>query len=118
MLPRTEIPRGGARHAVILAGRYQVGDRPPEEVLITDLGADGCRLRASSVGVTKMEPIQLWLGEFGPVPARLKWVKKGSLGLAFESPLDEANLGVLLEAAPPTADSNVVPLRRRAGREN
>lgn len=114
MLPRTEVPRGGPRHAVILVGRYQVGDRPPEEVLITDLGADGCRLRASSVGVTKMDPIQLWLADVGPIPARLKWIKKGSLGLAFESPLDDAILHTLLEAAPPTADTNVVPLRRRA----
>ena len=118
MLPRTGIPRGGPRHAVILGGRYQVGDRPPEEVLITDLGADGCCLRASSVGVTKMEPVQLWLGEVGPVPARLKWIKKGSLGLVFESPLADAMLRALLEAAPPTADSNVVPLRRRAAHES
>lgn len=65
-----------------------------------------------------MEPVQLWLGQTGPVPARLKWIKKGSLGLVFESPLDDAMLRTLLETAPPTADSNVVPLRRRAAHES
>ena len=117
MLPRTEVPRGGPRQAVVIRGRCQVGDRPVEEVLITDLGADGCRLRGSSVGVTKLEPVRLWLGEVGPVAAKLKWLKKGSLGLAFEMPLEENILRGLVEAPAAPIPSNVIPLGRRSTRE-
>lgn len=113
LLQRTEASRGGPRQSVVIPGRCQVGERAIEDVLITDLGADGCRLRGSSVGVTKVEPIRLWLGELGPLAARLKWLKKGSLGLAFETPLEDAVLDRLLESTSPASASNVVPLRRR-----
>lgn len=105
--------RGGPRESVIIPGRCQVGERPVEDVLATDLSARGCRLRGNSIGVTKTEPVQLWLGEIGPIAAKLKWVKKGSLGLAFEAPLHEDVLQPLLDAPVPPIPSNVVPLRRR-----
>src|SRR3990170_7293311 len=92
ILPRSDMLRGAPRESVIIPGRCQVGERPAEEVLVTDLSARGCRLRGNSIGVTKTEPVQLWLGDIGPIAAKLKWVKKGSLGLAFEAPLDEAML--------------------------
>ena len=114
ILPRTDMLRAAPRESVVIPGRCQVGERAVEEVLVTDLNARGCRLRGNSIGVTKAEPVQLWLGETGPVAARLKWIKKGSIGLAFESPLDEDVLQPLLDAPVPPAPSNVVPLRRRA----
>jgi hypothetical protein len=107
--------RTDPRAPVIISGKCQVGERAVEEVLVTDLSARGCRLRANSIGVTKTEPVQLWLGDAGPIAAKLKWVKKGSLGLAFESALDDSLLRPLLDAPPPPVPSNVVPLRRRAG---
>ena len=106
--------RGAPRESVIIPGQCQVGERAVEEVLVTDLSARGCRLRGNSIGVTKTEPVQLWLGDHGPIAARLKWVKKGSLGLAFETPLDEEVLQPLLDAPVPPVPSNVVPLTRRA----
>src|SRR5687768_1193204 len=114
ILPRTDLLRTAPRASVIIPGRCQVGGRSIEEVLVTDLSARGCRLRGNSIGVTKTEPVQLWLGDAGPIAAKLKWVKKGSLGLAFESALDEAFLQPLLDAPPPPVPSNVVPLRKRA----
>src|SRR5688572_28402104 len=108
LLPRSDMLRGAPRESVIITGRCQVGERAAEEVLVTDLSAHGCRLRGNSIGVTKTEPVQLWLGETGPIAARLKWVKKGSLGLAFESALDEAFLQPLLDAPVPPVPSNVV----------
>ena len=117
MLPRTEIVRGGPRQSVVIPGRCQVGERPVEDVLVTDLGADGCRMRGSSVGVTKLEPIRLWLGDVGPVAARLKWLKQGSLGLLFEAPLEESLLRQLLEAPALPHPSDVVPLSRRSAGE-
>jgi hypothetical protein len=107
--------RGAPRESVIIPGRCQVGERAVEEVLVTDLSARGCRLRGNSIGVTKTEPVKLWLGEIGPIAAKLKWVKKGSLGLAFGAPLDEKVLQPLLDAPVPPIPSNVVPLRKRAG---
>jgi len=106
--------RGAPRESVIIPARCQVGERVVEEVLVTDLSARGCRLRGNSIGVTKAEPVQLWLGEIGPIAAKLKWVKKGSIGLAFEAPLDDKVLRPLLDAPVPPVPSNVVPLRRRA----
>lgn len=105
--------RGAPRESVIIPGRCQVGERAAEEVLVTDLSARGCRLRGNSIGVTKAEPVQLWLGDIGPIAARLKWVKKGSIGLAFEEPLDEEVLRPLLDAPMAPVPSNVVPLRKR-----
>lgn len=106
--------RGAPRESVIIPGRCQVGERAAEEVLVTDLSARGCRLRGNSIGVTKAEPVQLWLGETGPIAAKLKWVKKGSLGLAFEAALAEDVLQPLLDAPAAPVPSNVVPLRKRA----
>ena len=112
--PRNDLLRAAPRESVVIPGQCQVGERPVEEVLFTDLSARGCRLRGNSIGVTKTEPVQLWLGDAGPIAARLKWVKKGSIGLAFESPLDADVLQPLLDAPPPPVPSNVVPLRKRA----
>ena len=114
ILPQSDVLRGAPRESVVIPGQCRIGERPAEEVLVTDLGAGGCQLRGNSIGVTKAEPVQLWLGEIGPIAAKLKWVKKGSLGLAFEAPLDEEVLQPLLEAPVPPFPSNVVPVKRRA----
>ena len=74
-----------------------------------DLAAHGCRLLGLSVGVTKNDPLELWLGEVGPVPARLRWVKRGSLGVEFDTPLDAAVLERMAVAEPVP---NVLPMRR------
>ena len=114
ILPRTDMLRAGPRESVIIPGKCQVGERPVEEVLVTDLSAMGCRLRGNSIGVTKTEPVQLWLGDAGPIAAKLKWVKRGSIGLAFDAALDEGILQPLLDAPAPPVPSNVVHLRRGA----
>ena len=112
ILPRTDALRTAPRESVIIPGKCQVGERAVEEVLVTDLSARGCRLRGNSIGVTKAEPVQLWLGDAGPIAARLKWIKKGSIGLAFEAALDDGVLQPLLDAPAPPVPSNVVPLKR------
>lgn len=114
IVPRTDTLRAEPRESVIIPGKCQVGGRPAEEVLVTDLSAKGCRLRGNSIGVTKSEQVHLWLGDIGPLEARLKWVKKGSLGLAFEAPLGEDVLRPLFDAPVPPVPSNVVPLKRRS----
>jgi len=112
--PRSDLLRTASRKSVVIPARCRIGERTVDEVLVTDLSANGCRLRGNSIGVTKTEPVELWLGELGPFAARLKWVKQGSLGLAFESPLDEDILRPLLDAPAAPVPSNVVPLKRRA----
>ena len=114
MPSRPELLRADPRESVVIPGRCQVGERPAEDVLVTDLNAKGCCLRGNSIGVTKTEPVQLWLGDAGPVAAKLRWVRKGSLGLAFESALADEILQPLLDAPMPPIPSNVVPLKRRA----
>jgi hypothetical protein len=101
--------RAEDRTAVSISGRCSAGDRGVQDVLVMDLASHGCRVLGLSVGVTKSDPLELWLGEVGPVAARLKWVKRGSLGVEFDSPLD-AEVLERLAAADPTP--NVLPMRR------
>ena len=106
---RPEKERVEERTAVSISGRCRAGDRDMQEVLVMDLAMQGCRLLGLSVGVTKNDPLELWLGDVGPVAARLKWVKRGSLGVEFDSPLDAEVLERLASADP---TPNVLPLRR------
>lgn len=114
MLARSDALRGGARETVVIQGTCRIGERPAEDVLVTDLSAGGCRLRGNSVGVTKTEAVELWVAGTGPIAAKLKWLKQGSVGLAFDTPLADEVLQPLLDAPAAAAPSNVVPLRRRS----
>ena len=107
---RPALQRADERTQVSIEGRCRAGEREIQDVLVLDLAANGCRLLGLSVGVTKSDPLELWLGgQAGPFAARLKWAKRGSLGVAFDSPLDEALLQRLaLEAPAP----NVIAMRR------
>lgn len=109
LIQRSEDTRGDARHAVTVSATCQVGERPVEDVLVTDLSPSGCRVRLVTIGVTRSERVQLWLGAEGPVAAKLTWVKQGSLGVAFDTPLDTAAVERLNGQ---TLPANVVPLRR------
>lgn len=111
LFQRSQAVRESSRKSVRIEGTCQVGERPAEEVLVTDLSPLGCRVQIVSIGVTKAEPVLLWLGLDEAVAGRLKWIKHGSLGVAFEAPLDDAALERL--NAQPSSD-NVVPLRRNA----
>ena len=97
------------RNAVVIEGTCSIGERDRETALVTDLGLTGCRVRTEAVGVTRSEGLQLWLGEVGPIPGTLKWTKGGSLGVMFDTPLEEATLEALLAAGEP--QTNVIPLR-------
>ena len=106
---RPEKERAEERTAVSISGRCRAGDREVQDVLVMDLAAQGCRLLGLSVGVTKNDALEVWLGDVGPVAARLKWVKRGSLGIEFDSPLDA---GVLESLAAIDPTPNVLPMRR------
>lgn len=97
------------REDVVIEGFCLIGERDKEAALVTDLGLTGCRVRTEAVGVIRSEPLQLWLGEFGPVAGTLKWTKGGSLGIQFDTPLEEGTLEALLATGEP--QSNVIPLR-------
>jgi len=109
---RPEKERADERTAVSISGRCRAGDRDLQDVMVMDLAAHGCRLLGLSVGVTKNDPLELWLGELGPLAVRLKWVKRGSLGVEFDTPLDPAVLECL---AASDAKPNVLPMRRSRG---
>ena len=109
---RSASSRAGDRATVAIAGTCRVGDRPEEDVLITDLASNGCRMRAGAVGVTKTEPLVLRIGPAGPIAARLKWTKGGALGVSFDTPLDEALVEELCAGSVPA--DNIVPLRPKA----
>jgi hypothetical protein len=112
ILPNPEAARTATREPVVIPGTCRIGERPAEDVLVLDIGANGCRLRGNSLGVTKSEPVELRIGDIGPVAAKLRWVKKGSLGVKFDAPIGDEALQKLYDT--PWPAPNVVPLRRRS----
>ncbi len=105
-------PRAGERNTVSLDARCQIGEGTAEPVAVLDLDEGGCRVRGIAVAVTKNEPVMVWFGSVGPIAARLRWLKRGSAGLAFEAPLSEQALAEARRSAEPVAESRVIPLRR------
>lgn len=101
--------RTDERVAVNIAGRCRAGERDIQDVLVIELGAGGCRLLGLSAGVTKSDRLELWLGEAGPFAARLRWAKRGLLGVDFDRPLDGGLFETFANAA---HEPNVVALRR------
>ena len=107
-------PRAEGREFVSLEGRCVVGEGAAEPIAILDLDARGCRVRGIGAALTKSDLLLLWLGEVGPVRARLRWAKRGSAGVAFDAPLDEVELARVRTTAAPVALPQVLPMRRRA----
>ncbi len=106
-----EADRSRARERVAFPGTCRIGEGDLQDVHVVDLSSFGCRLLGAAVGVTKDEPLELSLGEFGPFAGKLRWAKAGSLGVRFDTPLDEAKIEQLRELEPIT---NVVPIKRSA----
>ena len=100
--------RNNAREAVAITATCRIGDRAEEQVLVTDLNAGGCRMHTSAVGVTRAEPLVLVLPGCEPIDATLKWIKGGSLGVRFATPLGEEQVATLCTEE---SAANVVPLR-------
>ena len=107
-------PRAEGRDFVSLEGRCVVGEGAAEPIAILDLDARGCRVKGIGAALTKSDLLLLWLGEVGPVSARLRWAKGGSAGVAFDTPLGEAELDRVRTTAMPVAAPQVLPMRRRA----
>ena len=106
-------PRAGNRDFVSLEGRCCVGEGEIERISILDLDARGCRVKGITAAVTKIDMLQLWLGDLGPLTGRLKWAKRGSAGLAFDAALTGDQLEAVKRTAAPVPLPQVVPLRRR-----
>ncbi len=107
-------PRAGSRDFVSLEGRCRLGEGEESPVSVLDLDARGCRVKGITAAVTKSEVLLLWLGEVGPVTGRLRWLKRGSAGVAFDIPLSDEDLARIGDTAVPAPVPQVVPLRRAA----
>lgn len=106
-------PRAGPRDFVSLEGSCSVGDGEREAIAVLDLDARGCRVKGITAAVTKAERVLVWLGAVGPIEGRLRWVKRGSAGIAFSEPLGDGQLDEAKETATPAPLAEVIPLRRR-----
>lgn len=96
------------REPVAIPGTCTIDGRGEEPVLVTDLAANGCRMRTGAVGVTKAQEIVLHLAGCAPIKGTLKWSKGGALGVRFARPLSDKLLQTLCtEASAP----NVVPIQ-------
>jgi hypothetical protein len=106
-------PRAGERDVVSFDARCQVDGHDAAQVAVLDLDARGCRVRGITAAVTKNASVTLWLGATGPIAARLRWVKHGSAGLAFDSALSGDDLAEAQRSAVAVPESRVVSLRGR-----
>lgn len=105
-------PRAGERDVVSLEASCRVADGDETAVSVLDLDARGCRVHGITAAVTKGAHVALRLGTSATVEARLRWVKRGSAGLAFVVPLTDSDLGEIRESAARSVHSRVIPLRR------
>ena len=96
------------REPVAIPGTCTIDGRGEEQVLVTDLNTNGCRMHTGAVGVTKAQELILHLAGCAPIKGTLEWSKGGALGVRFVRPLSEALRETLCtEASAP----NVVPIR-------
>lgn len=107
-------PRAAGRDIVSLDATCRIGEGETFAVAVLDLDPRGCRVRGFTAAATKSDPIQFTLGSVGPVLARLRWAKRGSAGLKFDTPLTDAELAEAEASALPAAQPRVIPLRRAA----
>ena len=96
------------REAVAIPARCTIGERDEEEVLLTDLGNDSCRMQTSAVGVTKTEDLVLNMAGCAPIKGSLEWSKGGAFGVRFAKPLGDELLETLRREQ---SAQNVVPFR-------
>lgn len=112
LIKRSRLSSGSERskgsRPLRIPGKCQVGDRPLAEAWISDIDSEGCSVLLVTIGVTKGEPVLLYLGGEAPIAGRLKRAGQGSIGVGFDTPLGEGVLDRLLAIEPP---ANVVPLR-------
>ena len=100
--------RSTQRQRVAIPAHCTIGERDREEVLVTDLGRNGCKMHTGAVGVTKTETLVLELDGCAPIKGSLKWSKSGQLGVRFAKPLGAKKLESLCTEQ---SAHNVVPLR-------
>lgn len=105
-------PRAGERDQVSFDARCSVGSGAEFDVAVLDLDAHGCRIRGIVAAVTKNERVALTFGSAGPFIGRLRWLKHGSAGLAFDVPLNDAALTAARACEAVASGPRVVALRR------
>lgn len=100
--------RNTKREQVAIRATCTIGGRDAEDVLVTDLGRNGCKMHTGAVGVTKTEKLVLELDGCAPIKGSLKWTKGGQLGVRFAKPLGAKKLETLCAEQ---SAQNVVPFR-------
>ncbi len=96
------------RASVGLQGKYRRGSGTARDVWITDLSQSGCRFYDKFGTMKPGTAITLRLGEFGPIPAVVRWWDNHTNGVEFLEPLHisvfEHVCEQLSDAPPPRFD--------------
>ena len=97
--------RFAVRHQVSLVG----AEVRPRSGLLVEVSLEGCRLALSgsnaSNAIAVEQPVSVRIGGFGTVKATVRWAGDGSVGLRFDAPLHNAELGQLIEVCRPMPGS-------------
>lgn len=90
--------RFAVRHEVNLV---VTGSRPRSGLLV-EVSLEGCRLGLpGSHAFAAEKPVAVRIGGFGTIKATVRWSGDGFVGLRFDAPLHNAELGELIEICRP-----------------
>jgi hypothetical protein len=109
LMKRATVARTRDRHGLGIEGRCRVGSGTDQLVVVSNISAEGCSLSGASLGMTKDQSLQIWIGADGPISGKLRWARNGRHGVRFDEPLGEERVERLRHAREWT---NVVRLRR------
>ena len=94
--------RFAVRHQVSLV----CAEVRPRSGLLVEVSLEGCRLALSGSNAIAVEqPVSVRIGGFGTVKATVRWTGDGFVGLRFDAPLHNAELGQLIEVCRPMPGS-------------
>ncbi|TRD11138.1 PilZ domain-containing protein [Erythrobacter insulae] len=95
------------RKSIKLPSRYFTGTGAPDDVLVTEISAGGCRFASTSPDLTIGARLQIEIAGTGPHHGTVKWAEKGEIGVTFLRNITEAELGEFQSSHIPAASAGL-----------
>ena len=70
-------------------GSCLIGDHQ-DQIAIIEISTNGCRVRGNFANRAPGDPLQLFVGNIGPLDATIRWTKADMAGVEFRDRLDLA----------------------------
>lgn len=79
--------RENARHSIWVPGQLRNGRGKPFPVEVVDLSETGCRINEKSIWFSENARVTISIGSLEFIPATVRWMRNGQMGLEFYQPL-------------------------------